>query len=153
LIAIKCPQQNCAVVIPAHRHGGAVDLPHRHHPDVVLLLYGLRRGEVLADEQGAELRIRQHIQRVHGQLQIGPVKSAAGRRDLPLLSPAADVLEIRRTVQRADRAEMGRAWQDTGLIFTTRTGRPIAPRNLGFEPQTSCMPLTHTKSLTSPITW
>jgi integrase len=26
--------------------------------------------------------------------------------------------------------EFGRAWQDTGLIFTTRTGRPVEPRNL-----------------------
>lgn len=36
----------------------------------------------------------------------------------------------RRTVQEADREELGRAWQDTRLIFTTRTGRPIEPRNL-----------------------
>jgi integrase len=25
---------------------------------------------------------------------------------------------------------MGSAWQDTDLVFTTRTGRPIEPRNL-----------------------
>jgi integrase len=25
---------------------------------------------------------------------------------------------------------MGRAWPDLGLVFTTRTGRPIEPRNL-----------------------
>jgi len=103
---------------------------------MLLLLYGLRRGEVLAlrwrdvDEEDGELRVRQHIQRVHGELRIGPVKTAAGRRDLPLLDRAAEVLEIRRAVQAADRAELGRAWQDTGLVFTTRTGRPIEPRNL-----------------------
>jgi integrase len=27
-------------------------------------------------------------------------------------------------------ALLGRAWQDYGLIFTTRTGRPVEPRNL-----------------------
>lgn len=103
---------------------------------MLLLLYGLRRGEVLAlrwrdvDEEDGELRVRQHIQRVHGELRIGPVKTTAGSRDLPLLDPAAEVLEIRRAAQAADRAELGRAWQDTGLIFTTRTGRPIEPRNL-----------------------
>lgn len=30
----------------------------------------------------------------------------------------------------ADHRELGRAWEDTGLVFTTRTGRPIEPRNL-----------------------
>jgi integrase len=32
--------------------------------------------------------------------------------------------------QAADRAELGRAWHDNGLVFTIRTGRPIEPRNL-----------------------
>ena len=96
---------------------------------VLLLLYGLRRGEVLGlrwrdvDPDDSELRIRQQIQRVHGELRTGPIKTAAGRRDLPLLDLAAEVLETRRAVQAADRLELGRAWQDNGLIFTTRTGR------------------------------
>lgn len=103
---------------------------------VLLLLYGLRRGEVLGlrwrdiDDEDRELRVRQQIQRVHGELRVGPVKSTAGRRDLPLLDIAAEVLEFRRTVQAADRLELGHAWQDNGLIFTTRTGRPIEPRNM-----------------------
>lgn len=103
---------------------------------VLLLVYGLRRCEVLGmrwrdvDEDDKELRVRQQIQRVHGELRTGPVKSAAGRRDLPLLDIATEVLEHRRTVQAADRRELGRAWQDNGLIFTTRTGRPIEPRNM-----------------------
>jgi integrase len=103
---------------------------------VLLLLYGLRRGEVLGlrwrdiDEQDAEIRVRQQIQRVRGELRTGSLKTAAGRRDLPLLSMAAEVLEARREVQAADRQELGRAWIDNGLIFTTRTGRPIEPRNL-----------------------
>jgi integrase len=66
---------------------------------------------------------------VHGQLLIGPVKTATGRRDLPMLGLGAAVLELRRAAQAADRAELGRAWQDTGLIFTTRAGRPIEPRS------------------------
>ena len=65
-----------------------------------------------------------------GELRPGPVKTNAGRRDLPLLPIASNALLIRRQAQAADRAELGRAWQETGLIFTTRTGRPIEPRNL-----------------------
>lgn len=103
---------------------------------VLLLLYGLRRGEVLGlrwrdvDEDDGEVRIRQQLQRNNGQLRLHPVKTAAGRRDLPLLQLAADVLATRRAVQATDRQELGRAWQDTGLVFSTKTGRPIEPRNL-----------------------
>jgi site-specific recombinase XerD len=32
--------------------------------------------------------------------------------------------------QAADREAFGQAWQDTGLVFTTRSGRPVEPRNL-----------------------
>jgi integrase len=55
---------------------------------VFLLLYGLRRGEVLGlrwrdiDEDDREIRIRQQIHRSRGVLQLGPIKTAAGRRDL-----------------------------------------------------------------------
>jgi integrase len=103
---------------------------------VLLLLYGLRRGEVLGlrwrdiDQADNEIRIRQQVQRVKGRLWIGPVKTTAGCRDLPLLQLASDVLAIRNDAQIADRAELGRAWQGSGLVFTTRTGRPIEPRNL-----------------------
>src|SRR5262249_12319202 len=31
---------------------------------------------------------------------------------------------------RSHREAFGRAWQDTGLVFTTRSGLPIEPRNL-----------------------
>jgi integrase len=103
---------------------------------MLLLLYGLRRGEVLAlrwrdvDETDSEIRIRQQIQRNNGELQIGMLKTTAARRDLPLLPIAQEVLDIRRQAQAANRAELGQAWQDTGLVFSTRTGRPIEPRNL-----------------------
>jgi integrase len=103
---------------------------------VLLLLYGLRRGEVLGlrwvdvDRESDQLHIRQQVQRTKDQLWIGPVKTVAGRRDLPLLELASDVLEIRIAAQAVDRSELGRAWQDNGLVFTTKTGRPIEPRNL-----------------------
>jgi integrase len=57
----------------------------------LLLLYGLRRGEVLGlrwrdvDEEDCEIRIRQQVQRINGELRFYPVKTASGRRDLPLL--------------------------------------------------------------------
>ncbi len=103
---------------------------------MLLLIYGLRLGEVLGlrwrdiDEDDGEIRVRQQLQRVKGELRLYPVKTAAGRRDLPLLPIARGMLGLRRQAQAADRAELGRAWQDNGLVFTTKTGRPVEPRNL-----------------------
>lgn len=101
---------------------------------VLLLLYGLRRGEVLAlrwsDIDGDTIHVRQQVQRVQGQLHVGPVKTRAGSRDLPLLGLAARALADRREAQQRDRERLGTAWTDTGLIFTTKTGRPVEPRNL-----------------------
>lgn len=70
------------------------------------------------------------MQRIQGQLHVGPVKTRAGSRDLPLLGLAARALADRREAQQHDRERLGAAWADTGLIFTTRTGRPSEPRNL-----------------------
>jgi hypothetical protein len=47
-----------------------------------------------------------------------------------LLPIVQTMLDLRRQAQAADRAELGRAWLDNGLMFTTRTGRPVEPRNL-----------------------
>lgn len=103
---------------------------------VLLLLYGMRRGEVLGlrwqdiDLDNQIIHVRQQIQRVQGQLHIGPVKTRAGSRDLPLIGLARGALASRQARQKADRTNLGSAWTDTGLVFTTRTGRPVEPRNL-----------------------
>lgn len=101
---------------------------------VLLLVYGLRLGEVLGlswkdvDLEHGVIRIRQQLFRVSGQLQLGPVKTAAGRRDLPLLGIARDAL----TRQASLRMIGGNSheWTARDLVFTTRTGRPVEPRNL-----------------------
>jgi integrase len=103
---------------------------------VLLLLYGLRRGEVLGlrwqdiDIEVQVIHVRQQVYRSQGQLRIGPVKTRAGSRDLPLIGLARGALLARKEQQEADRMKLGSAWIDTGLVFTTRTGRPIEPRNL-----------------------
>jgi excisionase family DNA binding protein len=102
----------------------------------LLILYGMRRGEVLGlrwqdiDLDAGTIAIRQQLQRVHGSLRTGPVKTRAGNRDLPIPGLAREALLIRQQKQAADREAFGRAWQDTGLVFTTRSGLPIEPRNL-----------------------
>jgi integrase len=103
---------------------------------VLLMLYGMRRGEVLGlpwqdiDLDRNLLHVRTQLQRINGELHIGPVKTSAGARDLPLLGLASEALTARRTCQEADRARLGSSWTETRLVFTTRTGRPVEPRNL-----------------------
>jgi integrase len=89
------------------------------YPAFVLLpLYGMRRGEVLGlrwqdiefDDQ--TIRIRQQIQRVQGQLQIGPVKTRAGSRDVPLIGLA----RIDLTAGRHSRRPTARTSAPPGLI-------------------------------------
>ena len=58
---------------------------------LLLILYGLRRGEALGlrwadiDFEAGTIEIRQQLQRIRGQLLLGPVKTRAGKRDMPLL--------------------------------------------------------------------
>ena len=103
---------------------------------VMLILYGLRRGESLGlrwediDFDAGTIQVRRQLQRIHGELLLAPVKTHAGQRDLPLLDLARQALKLQAAQQAAYRADMGSAWPETGLVFTTRTGRPVEPRNL-----------------------
>lgn len=107
---------------------------------ILLLLYGLRLGEVLGlrpcdvDFAGSVLHIRQQLQRVGGALRQGPVKTSAGRRDLPLLEMSRQALETQRSRQEAARTTAVNEWRgtesDDDLVFTTRSGLPVEPRNL-----------------------
>ena len=101
----------------------------------LLVLYGLRRGEVLGlrwqdiDLATLEVRVRQQVQRVGHALIQGPVKTDAGNRDLPLLGLAHEALAAHKIRYHAMRDAAGTGWVDNGLIFTTKTGRPIEPKN------------------------
>ncbi|MET8524716.1 site-specific integrase [Micromonospora sp. NPDC005172] len=106
----------------------------------LLLLYGLRRGEVLGlrwcdvDQADKVLRIRQQLQRVAGELRRGPLKTKAGRRDLPLLDMTHSLLVAQRLHQQACKEAAGDGWlggdPEQQLVTSTRSGLPIEPRNL-----------------------
>ena len=82
---------------------------------VLLILYGLRRGEVLGlrwddiDFDGGTIHIRQQLQRVRGELFLAPVKTQAGKRGLPLLDTAAQALKLQAERQALYRIDMGSA--------------------------------------------
>lgn len=103
------------------------------------VLYGLRRGEVLGlrwcdvDFEHREIHVRQQLQRLQQGLLIGPVKTAAGSRDFRLVSMAWDALCTRREAQVTEQARAGASWQSMpdaeALVFTSRSGSPVEPKN------------------------
>jgi integrase len=97
----------------------------------LLLLYGFRRGEVLglcwqsvSFEDGV-IRVRQQLQRIGSTLHIGPVKTHAGKRDLPLLPFAYELLTSQKSTQDTRRHATTAAGSD--LVFTTADDAPIDP--------------------------
>jgi hypothetical protein len=103
-------------------------------PNWQLLAGVTPRGEVLGlswrdvDTGNGVIRVRQQPVRAGGRLRLGPVKSAAGRRELPLIGIANDVLG-----KQADMRIVGSLPNELTaheLVFTTKTGRPVEPRNL-----------------------
>ncbi|MEV6831171.1 site-specific integrase [Amycolatopsis sp. NPDC051102] len=111
-----------------------------YHAFILISLYGLRRGEVLGirwrdvDFNKGVLSIRQQIQRIGKQLQEVPLKTESSERDEPLVQTAREVLIRQRSQQAAARLAAESKWggkgSDDELVFTTRTGAPIEPRNL-----------------------
>jgi len=102
------------------------------------LTLGMRRGELLGlrwleiNAERTELRVRQTAHRAGvGQgMSVGTTKTKRSRRTLPLPERAADALKRRHAIQDGDRRAEGPAWEDNGLVFTTKIGKPIEPSNL-----------------------
>ncbi|MFJ4984376.1 tyrosine-type recombinase/integrase [Streptomyces sp. NPDC088732] len=103
---------------------------------VLAIAMGLRRGEVIGlrwtdvDLDKRVLYVRQQTQRRRGVLYDDDPK---GRRRRAVPMPALCIAPLRwhRMRQTATQQRAGEMWQDNGgYVFTTRTGRPIEPRNL-----------------------
>ena len=76
------------------------------------------------------LSIGLQLQRVGRQLLHRYTKTEGSEATLPLPDICATALKLRREQQGRDRAQAGTRWRDSKLIFTTRYGTPIEPRNL-----------------------
>jgi integrase len=74
------------------------------------------------------LYVGEQLQRVGRQLLRRATKTEGSEAPLPLPDLCVTALKLRRQQQDTDREQAGR-WVDTGLVFTTRFGTPIEPRN------------------------
>jgi integrase len=104
---------------------------------VLILVLGLRKGEVLGltwervDLDAGELYVGEQLQRVSRQLLRRQTKTEASDAPLPLPAICTAALKVRQAQQEHDRErhESGRRWRPTDLVFATRYGTPIEPRN------------------------
>lgn len=106
-----------------------------HAAYILMLVLGLRRGELLGlawedvDMERGEARIRWQIQRISGQLMRRRTKTASSEAVLPLPDICIDALKAHRAMTNRWKLKAGQAWHDTDLVFTTKFGLPIDPRN------------------------
>lgn len=95
----------------------------------LLLLYGFRRGELLGlrwqdiDFEHGIICVRQQLQKVGKALVIGPVKTEAGERELPLLRVARRLLASHPGSHNSVKSTT----TSDELVFTRPDGRPIDP--------------------------
>lgn len=82
------------------------------------------------DFKRATLRVTGLLQRVRGKLERGTTKTASSARGIDLPPVLLALLRRRQAAHEQEREEAGEVWQENGLVFTTRMGTPIEPRNL-----------------------
>ncbi|MFB7861695.1 tyrosine-type recombinase/integrase [Streptomyces sp. NPDC056069] len=112
--------------------------PDRLHALYELALRtGLRKGELLGllwedlDLTTGTASIRRSLQRTRtGGLTHLPTKTRASERRIALPTECLHSLKEHKQQQDKERGTAGSAWQDSGLVFTTPTGRPLDPANL-----------------------
>ena len=103
---------------------------------VTALHTGLRQGELLAlrwddvDLEGRTLQVRRTLTRDRGKLDVGPTKTAKGRRTVQLTRDAAEALRDHLTRQLEEIGVLGDSYEPGGLVFATTKGTPINPTNL-----------------------
>lgn len=99
---------------------------------------GLRVNEALAladedvqvDGDDPRLWVRGSLRRITGEgLTLGPGKSRAARRWIPLAPEAVAAVRRWRASRAADRLAAGPLWEDSGFLFTTEAGGPLDSRN------------------------
>ena len=112
---------------------------------VFVLVLGMRKGEVLGTSWNdisfdtSTLNIEFQLQRVRGKLYHREVKTPTSEAPLPLPDICLTALQLRQVKECENRTQAGQAWHDTGLVFTTKYGTPIEPRNFNRAWDARCL--------------
>ncbi len=102
---------------------------------VLIVVEGLRKGEVLGlpdnavNFEDSTVDISFQLQRVGGQLLHRETKTEDSDAPLPFPAIVGTALRQRLRERDEDKQNAAESWQEHGLMFTTRYGTPIEPRN------------------------
>ncbi|MEU8482829.1 site-specific integrase [Streptomyces sp. NPDC048641] len=103
---------------------------------MLAIALGFRRGEIVGlrwqdvDLEKRVIRVRKQRQRVGGEAYEDDPKGRRRKQSLPLPAICVAPLRWQRLRQAAVRERAGAGWVESDYVFTTRTGRPIEPRNV-----------------------
>ena len=99
----------------------------------LIMATGLRRGELLGlrweDVQDGTIRIEQALTLVDNKPTFSAPKTERGTRYVAVSEDVIEVLAQHRARQEKERAKLGEAWEENGLVFTTQLGTSIHPRS------------------------
>lgn len=100
-------------------------------------LQGLRRGELLGlliseyDAVAGTIKVSGQVQTIRGETKRhSSPKTENGVRELPITPRQQQLLEAHLAGLHDERARLGVAWHEHGLLFPSEAGTPIIPRNL-----------------------
>ena len=104
----------------------------------VAFTLAMRRGEICGlrwddvNLEKRELHVRKSLQRVGGRLQLLELKTKSSIRTITLPERAIVALKRQRVRQMEERLAAGADWQGNpdSLVFTSRRGTPVEPRNV-----------------------
>jgi integrase len=112
---------------------------HRNEALYIVAVHtGLRLGELLGlkwtdiDLDAGRLTVRRSLKVTENGLDFGPPKNKASRRSVPLSKTAVATLRAHRARQNAE-ILAAPEWQDTGLVFPNRVGKPMDHNNLYYR--------------------
>jgi integrase len=114
---------------------------------VLTLVNGLRRGETLGltwpsiDLDGGEIEVAWQLQRIRGELihkKRGKTGISKAGGTVPLAEICVAALKLRRDDQEVAREQAGNRWQQSDLVFTTKWGTPVEPRNFNRSFDARC---------------
>ena len=82
------------------------------------------------DLEQSTLQVNCSLQRVDGKLRLQEPKTEESRRVVALHPTMISALRAHRVRQQKERLLAGIRWQESGLVFTSRLGTPLEPRNM-----------------------
>lgn len=92
-------------------------------------LIGLRWTDFDRTAEYPNFTVSRTVSRLNGVLRVGPVKTKAGRRTIPLTKSTLAILDEQEGVQKKNKKRARNVWTNTGYVFTTQTGSPPDPGN------------------------